>query len=113
MQLVKKWEEFCLNGEGGILKANTVIETIRNKIPFATKIRGKEFLKLVYGPDYLSNLPALKKRNTNKKRILSKKGTFLAMEGIFRLINNKGIDNVNSVILASLALNEDEIDQKL
>ncbi len=69
----KQWEEDCKGGcEGWVLKvADAYREVVASKgntpVPYM-KVRGKDYLRIIYGMDYVDLIPLLSKRNIARKR---------------------------------------------
>lgn len=68
---IRNWEEFCAEGgEGFVFKP----ENPEDRHPLmqpAVKVRGRDYLRIIYGMDYLSHLDKLRRRNTRQKRWLA------------------------------------------
>lgn len=111
------WEEITKNGhEGIVIKPEFYIPTYRGKlIQPAIKVRGRKYLHIIYGMDYLSplNLERLKKRNTVKKQKLALKEFALGIEGVQRFVNGDSIERVHECVLATLAMESDPVDPRL
>lgn len=116
-EVIAWWEEMTINGhEGIVIKPETYIPTYRGKlIQPAIKVRGRKYLHIIYGMDYLStlNLERLKKRNTSKKQKLALKEFALGVEGIKRFVNGESIERVHECVLATLAMESDPVDPRL
>lgn len=111
------WEEMTKDGhEGIVIKPEFYIPTYRGKlIQPAIKVRGRKYLHIIYGMDYLSpaNLERLKKRNTGKKQKLALKEFALGIEGLKRFVNGDSIERVHECVLAALAMESDPVDPRL
>ena len=71
-----KWEEFCKQGgEGFVFKPNNAVEYLNNgyMLQPALKVRGKDYLRLIYGIDYLEEnyFRKVAFRKTKMKRLLA------------------------------------------
>jgi len=71
-----RWQEFCKNGgEGFVFKPDTPYKILSNGylLQPALKVRGRDYLRLIYGIDYLETdyFNIVCRRSTKKKRILS------------------------------------------
>ena len=116
-EVIVWWEEMTINGhEGIVIKPESYIPSYRGKlIQPAIKVRGRKYLHIIYGMDYLSplNLERLKKRNTGKKQKLALKEFALGIEGIKRFVNGESIERVHECVLATLAMESDPVDPRL
>src|SRR5947209_541059 len=69
------WEELTANGgEGMVVKPlEFVVRGRRGYVQPAVKCRGREYLRIIYGPDYTEpgNLERLRKRGLTSKRMLA------------------------------------------
>lgn len=72
---IKRWEDFCQIGEGFVYKPYDFLNYAPNYhlIQPAMKVRGKEYLRIIYGIDYLEPecFQRLTHRHTIRKRILA------------------------------------------
>ena len=85
---VRWWEELTASGgEGMVVKplANLVKAKDRYAQP-GVKVRGREYLRIIYGPDYTepANLDRLRSRNLGHKRSLAAREYALGIESIER-----------------------------
>lgn len=85
------------------------------KIQPAIKCRGKEYLRIIYGPEYLSplNLSALKKRSLSKKRAMAMKEFALGIEALERFVRKEDLRKVHECVFAILALESESVDPRL
>ncbi|SDZ56251.1 polynucleotide kinase-phosphatase [Evansella caseinilytica] len=115
--VIQWWEEITAEGhEGIVIKPEAFIAKEKNKLlQPAIKVRGRNYLRIIYGMDYLEpeNLRRLKKRNTGKKQRLALKEFALGIEGIRRFVNRESIDRVHECVLGTLALESDPADPRL
>lgn len=117
LEVITWWEEMTKEGhEGIVIKPEFYIPTSRGRlIQPAIKVRGRKYLHIIYGMDYLSpaNLERLKKRNTGKKQKLALKEFALGIDGIKRFVNGDSIERVHECVLATLAMESDPVDPRL
>jgi len=80
------WETLTqAGGEGMVVKPLSFIAYDRNRpIQPAVKCRGSEYLRIIYGPEYLrpENLERLRKRGLNRKQSLAGREFALGVEGL-------------------------------
>ncbi|HLE81751.1 MAG TPA: hypothetical protein VJA25_10715 [Dehalococcoidia bacterium] len=76
----------------------------------ALKVRGSEYLRLIYGPDYTvpENLERLRKRKTGYKRSLALQEFNLGLEGLRAFVSGRPLAEVHAYALAVLALECDD-----
>lgn len=81
----------------------------------AIKIRGRKYLRIIYGMDYLeeANLATLKKRSTSRKMKNALQEFTLSMESITRFIEKKSIARIHECILAALSYENEKVDPRL
>lgn len=115
--IISWWETMTKEGhEGIVIKPDTFIPTFKGRlIQPAIKVRGRKYLNIIYGMDYLApdNLIRLKRRNTSKKQRNALKEFSLGIEGIKRFVEGDSIERVHECVLAVLALESDPVDPRL
>jgi protein phosphatase len=103
-------------GEGMVVKPLDVISKGRRFFAQpALKVRGREYLRIIYGPDYLApeNLTRLKRRAVGFKRGLAAREFALGMEGLDRFVKGEPLRHVHECAFAVLALESEPIDPRL
>ncbi len=102
--------------EGCVVKPWTFIAIgERGPIQPALKVRGREYLRIIYGPEYTlpDNLARLRERGTSAKRALAIREFSLGVEGLSRLARNDSLARVHACALATLALESEPTDPRL
>ena len=81
----------------------------------AIKCRGKEYLRLIYGADYLKvdNLTSLKKRRLGKKRSLAMREFVLGEEALQRFVKKANLSKVHECVVGITALSSEWTDPRL
>ena len=81
----------------------------------AVKCRGREYLRIIYGPEYLlfGNLERLKKRSLAKKRNLALNEFALGVESLERFARCEPLYRVHECVFAVLALESEPVDPRL
>lgn len=81
----------------------------------AIKVRGRAYLHIIYGRDYLApdNLSRLSKRKTSKKERHALMESALGMEVIERFVRMEPVERVHECVLATLALESEPVDPRL
>lgn len=116
-EVIKWWEDITSDGhEGIVIKPVIFISKYKGRlIQPAIKVRGRKYLNIIYGMDYLQpeNLSRLKERNIGKKQKLALKEFSLGVEGIQRLVNGEAIERIHECVLGTLAMEADPVDPRL
>jgi protein phosphatase len=103
-------------GEGMVVKPFDYIHTNKKGlVQPAIKIRGQEYLRIIYGPEYTtpSNLNRLKLRGLNAKRSLAIREFALGVEGLERFIKKEPLRRVHECVFGVLALESEPVDPRL
>ena len=81
----------------------------------AVKCRGREYLRIIYGPEYLEkdHLKRLKVRSLNRKRELALKEFSLGIESLNRFVNNEPLYRVHECAFGVLAMESEPVDPRL
>jgi protein phosphatase len=81
----------------------------------AVKCRGREYLRIIYGPEYTDaqRLERLKKRSLGRKRRLALAEFALGMESLERFVNREPLYRVHECVFAVLAMESEPVDPRL
>ncbi len=81
----------------------------------AIKCRGKEYLRIIYGPNYDSreNLHRLRNRQVGRKRSLAIRELALGIEALERFVRNEPLRRVHECVFGVLALESEPVDPRL
>ena len=121
-QAVTDWWEMLTaeGGEGMVIKPFSFIarrddEAKGPLIQPAIKCRGRNYLRIIYGPDYDSpeQLPRLRKRNLSTKRSLALREFALGLEALNRFVARDSLRRVHECVFAVLALETEPVDSRL
>lgn len=110
------WLDLTQCGEGMVVKPFDVLSRgQRYYVQPALKVRGREYLRIIYGPDYLAagNLSRLKHRAVRAKRSLASREFGLGLEGLERFAQSAPLRQVHECVFAILALESEPIDPRL
>lgn len=111
------WEDLTAKGgEGIVVKPETFIaHGSKGLIQPAVKVRGKQYLRMIYGPEYdlPENLVRLKQRGLGGKRNLALREFALGHEGLTRFVAGEPLRRVHECAFAVLALESEPIDPRL
>ncbi|MET9666079.1 polynucleotide kinase-phosphatase [Streptomyces sp. NPDC006475] len=79
------------------------------------KVRGREYLRIIYGPEYTrpENLERLRGRFLNHKRSLALREYALGLEALDRLADGEPLWRVHEAVFAVLALESEPVDPRL
>jgi PNKP adenylyltransferase domain, ligase domain len=79
------------------------------------KVRGAEYLRIIYGPDYLlpRNLDRLRDRNLGRKRSLAIREHALGIEALDRVVRGEPLWRVHEAVFGVLALESEPVDPRL
>jgi protein phosphatase len=103
-------------GEGMVVKP--ISFTLRGKRGLAqpaVKCRGREYLRIIYGPDYTTdqNLARLRSRSLAHKRALALGEFALGIEGLERFVRKEPLRRVHECVFGVLALESEPVDPRL
>ncbi|SMQ81843.1 polynucleotide 3'-phosphatase /polynucleotide 5'-hydroxyl-kinase /polynucleotide 2',3'-cyclic phosphate phosphodiesterase [Bacillus sp. OV166] len=114
---IEWWEEMTEDGhEGFVVKPESYVARYKGKLlQPAIKVRGRKYLHIIYGIDYLQpeNLSRLKQRNAGKKQRNALKEFALGVEAVNRFVRKESLERYHECVLAVLALESDPIDPRL
>jgi protein phosphatase len=81
----------------------------------ALKCRGKEYLRIIYGPEYTrsQNMERLEKRGLSRKRSLALREFALGLEALERFTNHEPLRRVHECVFGVLALESEPVDPRL
>ncbi|MCX3061956.1 polynucleotide kinase-phosphatase [Streptomyces beihaiensis] len=79
------------------------------------KCRGREYLRIIYGPEYTrpENLEVLRRRSLGHKRSLAIREYGLGLEALDRLAGGEPLWRVHEAVFAVLALESEPVDPRL
>jgi hypothetical protein len=111
------WEDLTgRGGEGMVVKPlEFVAKGSKGLAQPAVKVRGREYLRIIYGPEYTiaENLRRLKARGLGAKRSLALREFALGVEGLERFVHNEPLRRVHECVFGVLALESEPVDPRL
>lgn len=114
---IQKWEELTdQGGEGTVIKPlNFIVQGKRGLVQPAVKCRGREYLRIIYGPEYTlpQNLERLRSRGVSHKRSLALREFALGVEALERFVSREPLSRVHECVFGVLALESEAVDPRL
>lgn len=111
------WEELTgRGGEGMVVKPlDFVARGAKGLVQPAVKCRGREYLRIIYGPEYTlpANLERLRKRGLGVKRSLAMREFALGIEALERFVRHEPLRRVHECVFAVLAMETEPVDPRL
>ncbi len=111
------WQELTdAGGEGMVVKPAANLTRGRKGVAQpGLKVRGREYLRIIYGPDYTepANLSRLRQRGLGHKRSLAQREYALGLEALDRLAGDEPLWKVHECVFAVLALESEPVDPRL
>ena len=111
------WTELtAAGGEGMVVKpAGNLTKGRKGVVQPGLKVRGREYLRIIYGPDYTrpENLERLRDRNLGRKRGLAQREYALGLEALHRAALGEPLWRVHECVFAVLALESEPVDPRL
>jgi polynucleotide kinase-phosphatase len=109
------WEELTRVGsEGMVVKPEHSITRHSGKlVQPGVKCRGREYLRLIYGPTYEEQLEQLRSRNLGPKRSLALREFTLGVEALERFVRREPLRRVHECVFGVLALESEPVDPRL
>ncbi len=111
------WEELTASGgEGMVVKPLQFIgKNRRGLIQPAIKCRGREYLRIIYGPEYSApeHLERLRARGLGTKRSLALREFALGVEALHRFVEREPLRRLHECVFGVLALESEPVDPRL
>jgi protein phosphatase len=120
------WEDLTASGgEGMVVKPAANLTPRRGSgssqhgpkglVQPGLKVRGREYLRLIYGPDYTEpgHLDRLRQRALSHKRSLALREYALGLEALDRVARGEPLWRVHECVFAVLALESEPVDPRL
>jgi protein phosphatase len=111
------WEEMtAAGGEGMVVKpAAGLTRGTHGLVQPGLKVRGREYLRIIYGPDYTepAHLARLRQRGLAHKRSLALREYALGLEALDRVARGEPLWRVHECVFAVLALESEPVDPRL
>ncbi len=116
-EAIRQWEELTEQGaEGTVVKSlDFIVQGKRGLIQPAVKCRGREYLRIIYGPEYTlsQNLDRLRSRGLSHKRSLALREFALGVEALERFVHREPLSHVHECVFGILSLESEAVDPRL
>jgi polynucleotide kinase-phosphatase len=103
-------------GEGMVVKPRSfIVRDRKGLLQPAIKCRGREYLRIIYGPEYTApeNIERLRGRGLNRKRTLALREFALGFEALHRFVENEPLYRVHECVFSVLAFESEPVDPRL
>lgn len=114
---VRWWMELTeRGGEGMVVKPlDFIVRGKRGLVQPAVKCRGREYLRIIYGPEYTlpEHLNRLRSRGLAAKRSLALREFSLGIEALERFVRREPLRRVHECAFGVLALESEPVDPRL
>ncbi len=111
------WEALtAAGGEGMVVKPTEgLARGGRSLAQPGIKVRGAEYLRIIYGPDYLepANLTRLRDRDVGHKRSMALREYALGVEAVERFVADEPLWRVHQAVFGVLAMESEPVDPRL
>jgi protein phosphatase len=111
------WTEMTeQGGEGMVVKPlSWVARGRRGLVQPAVKCRGREYLRIIYGPEYTApeHIERLRSRSLGRKRSLALRELALGLEALHRFVEREPLYRVHECVFGVLALESEPVDPRL
>jgi protein phosphatase len=111
------WEALTgRGGEGMVVKPyDFIVRDGRGLTQPAVKCRGREYLRIIYGPEYTApeHLERLRARGLGRKRSLAVREFALGIEALERFAQREPLRRVHECVFGVLALESEPVDPRL
>ena len=116
-QATEWWQTLTsAGGEGMVVKPlDFISKGRRGYAQPAVKCRGPEYLRIIYGPEYLmpANLERLRSRGLGAKRSLASREFALGVEALERFVRKEPLRRTHECVFGVLALESEPVDPRL
>jgi protein phosphatase len=114
---IEWWEALTgAGGEGMVVKPLANLVRARKGLSQpGVKVRGREYLRIIYGPDYTDppNLVRLRDRNLGHKRSMALREYALGLESLERVARGEPLWRIHEAVFAVLAMESEPVDPRL
>ena len=106
---------FAYGSEWSHCSTATALKKRANRLFPLLELRGQEYLRIIYGPEYTlpENLLRLKSRGLGAKRSLAIREFALGLEALERFVHQEPLRRVHECAFGVLALESEPVDPRL
>lgn len=105
------WDDLtATGGEGMVVKP---ADGAPSRIQPGVKVRGREYLRIIYGPDYPEHLDVLRRRHLGRKRSMARREHGLGWDALEAFVDGRPLWTVHQLVFAVLALESQPVDPRL
>jgi protein phosphatase len=116
-EMLAWWEALTEQGSEGIVvkPLDFIARGGRGLVQPALKCRGREYLRIIYGPEYTApeHLERLRARHLGVKRALALREFALGIEALERFVRREPLRLVHACVFGILALEREAVDPRL
>jgi protein phosphatase len=116
-QASRWWEDLTSRGgEGMVVKPlDFIARGPKGLVQPAIKCRGREYLRIIYSPEYTADdqLPRLRSRGLSGKRSLAAREFSLGIEALERFVAREPLRRIHECVFGVLALESEPVDPRL
>ena len=110
-EAVDWWLELTSSGgEGAVVKP---AHLVGGGVQPGLKVRGREYLRIIYGPDYTESLDLLRQRHLGRKRHLAQREHGLGLDALAAFVDHEPLWKTHQAVFAVLALESEPVDPRL
>jgi len=111
------WEELTRGGGEGMVvnQLGFVARGRKGLVQPGIKCRGREYLRIIYGPEYAdpSQIDRLRRRSLGRKRWLAVREFALGVEALERFVRREPLHRVHECVFGVLAMESEPVDPRL
>ena len=111
------WQSLTDAGQEGMVvkPLDFIARDAKHLLQPAVKCRGREYLRIIYGPEYSTeeHLVDLRQRSVNMKRTLALKEFALGVEALKRFVDKEPLRKIHECVFGVLALESEPVDPRL
>ncbi len=111
------WQTLTDAGQEGMVvkPLDFIAHDAKKLLQPAVKCRGREYLRIIYGPEYTTDehLTDLRQRSVSMKRSLALKEFALGIEALQRFVSRQPLRKIHECVFGVLALESEPVDPRL
>ncbi len=105
------WAELTAAGGEGMVVKPALVQP--GRVQPGLKVRGREYLRIICGPDYTDSLDLLRQRQLGTKRRLAQREHGLGLDALTAFVAGEPLWRVHQLVFAVLALESEPVDPRL